>query len=105
VPNRDAAHVVPTGEFDIALAPTVDARLAELRDAGFRRLVLDLRHVTFMDVFALRLILRWTSAGDAFAVIPGPPHVQRIFAVTATADRVAFVEADRARRHRFERTP
>jgi anti-anti-sigma factor len=94
-PHRDAAHVVPTGEIDIAVAPTVEARIAELHDAGFRRLLLDLRQVTFLDVCALRVILKWADAArvDAavtFVVIPGPPHVQRIFTLTGTADRIDF---------------
>jgi anti-anti-sigma factor len=107
-PHRDAAHVVPIGEFDIAVAPTVDARISELRDAGFGRLVLDLRQVTFIDVCALRVILKWTDAARAdgraaFEVIPGPPHVQRIFTLTGTANRMAFVSAKAARRRLLRR--
>jgi anti-anti-sigma factor len=108
-PHRDAAHVVPIGEFDIAVAPTVDARIAELHDSGFRRLVLDLRQVTFIDVCALRVIIKWTDAarGDGpatFEVIGGPPHVQRIFTLTGTADRIAFVDADSRRFRRGRRS-
>jgi anti-anti-sigma factor len=96
-PHRDAAHVVPTGELDIAAVPLVDAQLREVRDAGFLRLVLDLRQVTFMDVRGLRLVLQWAEVAEAdgraaFEVIPGPPQVQRLFALTATADHVSFVE-------------
>jgi anti-anti-sigma factor len=88
---------VATGELDIAAVPLVDAQLREVRDAGFRRLVLDLRHVTFMDVRGLRLVLQWaeiarTDGVVAFDVIPGPPVVQRLFALTATADQVSFVK-------------
>ncbi len=107
-PHRDAAHVVPVGEFDIAVAPTVDARITELHGAGFRRLRLDLRQVTFIDVCALRVIVKWTEAARAdgtatFEVIAGPPHVQRIFTLTATADQIAFVEADSQRFRRSAR--
>jgi anti-anti-sigma factor len=92
---------VPAGELDIATVPAVDAQLGELRDAGFLRLVLDLRQVTFMDVRGLRLILDWSQAGGvAFAVIPGPPQVQRIFTLTATAGLVTFGGPGR-----FQRSP
>jgi anti-anti-sigma factor len=106
-PHRDAAHVVPVGEFDIAVAPTVEARIAELHDAGFRRLLLDLRQVTFIDVCALRVIMKWTDAARAdgtatFEVIAGPPHVQRIFTLTGTANRIAFVEAGSQRVRRAD---
>jgi anti-anti-sigma factor len=94
-PHRDAAHVVPSGELDIAAVPMVDARLRELHDAGFRRLVLDLRQVTFLDVCGLRLVLKWADGhadgGAAFHVIPGSPAVQRVFALTATTDQVSFL--------------
>jgi anti-anti-sigma factor len=90
---------VPRGELDLATAPVIERRLADLRDAGFRVLVLDLRRVTFIDVAGLRLILRWTQRGDVvrFAVIPGSRAVQRIFGVTATRGDVDFVDACGAR--------
>jgi anti-sigma B factor antagonist len=96
-PHRDAAHVLAIGELDIATAPIVDAQLDDLHRAGFRRLVLDLRRVTFMDVRGLRVVLEWAAGAErdgvgSFAVIPGPSQVQRIFALTGTAGSVSFVE-------------
>jgi anti-anti-sigma factor len=107
-PHRDAAHVVPTGEIDIAIAPSVDARISELHDAGFRRVVLDLRQITFIDVCTLHVILKWADAARAdhattFGVIAGPPHVQRIFTLTGTADRVQFVSAGAVTRRALRR--
>jgi anti-sigma B factor antagonist len=101
VSTQDAARLVVIGEFDLAAAPIVDKRLKALRDAGFRRLVLDLRRVTFMDASGLRLILAWSALVQvdglvAFQVIPGPRAVQRVFALTATAGRITFVDGDDA---------
>ena len=101
--------MVPGGEVDVAVAPVVDARITELHDAGFPRVVLDLRQVTFMDVCALRVVLKWANAARAdrtttFAVVPGPPHVQRIFTLTGTADLVDFVRPGE-RAHRASRRP
>jgi anti-anti-sigma factor len=100
-PNREAAYVIPVGEIDVETAPIVGARLDDLRDAGFRRLVLDLRHVSFMDLSGLHLILGWSAAPSedglvSFDVIPGPTVVQRIFHLTKTADRVKFVDGSGA---------
>jgi anti-anti-sigma factor len=44
-----SALLTITGELDIATVPVVRERLAALIDAGVRRLVVDLREVTFMD--------------------------------------------------------
>jgi hypothetical protein len=41
MPERDAVKVRPVGELDMDTAPVLDAQMRELRDSGFRRLVLD----------------------------------------------------------------
>jgi anti-sigma B factor antagonist len=93
-------HVIPRGEVDLATAPHLEARLRELREAGFDRLVLDLRHVTFMDSTGLRLLLNWDDAarqdGLTFQLIPGPPHVKRLFEITGVQDRFDFVTPPRS---------
>ena len=92
--RRDAAYVIPSGELDIATVPILEQRLQDLRGAGFPRLVLDLRRLTFLGSTGLALILRWTGGGDegAFRVIPGSAAVQRIFELTGTAGSVTFVD-------------
>src|SRR5829696_1709073 len=99
--HRAAAEVIPHGELDLATTPLVEHQLRQLREAGLRILVLDLRRVTFMDVVGLRLILRWAAAAredwSRFAVIPGPSSVQRLFAMTATETQVQFVDASGSR--------
>jgi anti-anti-sigma factor len=94
--ESDAATVAPHGELDLATAPLLDADLRDLRDIGFRTLVVDLRGLTFIDSAGVHLLLRWaTSAarrGDAFRVIPGPDRVHLVFAITGVLDALGLDE-------------
>ena len=94
VPERDAVRVVPVGTLDLATAPTLEQRLAELRAAGFQSLIVDLGRLDFMDSTGLRLILRWDAAarsdGFTLSVAPGNPTVMRVFEVTGTSDLIPF---------------
>jgi anti-sigma B factor antagonist len=82
------------GAVDIDTVPELEAQLTELREAGFRRIILDLGRLGFMDSSGLRLILRWHAAalsgGYSLAVVPGPPAVQRVFELTDTLDVLPF---------------
>jgi anti-sigma B factor antagonist len=88
-------HVV--GALDLATVPVLDKQLAELRDAGFRRLILDLRGLGFMDSTGLRCILRQDAEarqdGFSIALIQGPVAVQRVFELTGTTDHLPFIDA------------
>ena len=96
-PDRDVVRVCPIGEIDLSTVGEVRARLDELRSAGFRRLILDLRGATFLDSTGVRLALdAHTSAvadGTGFAIVPGPPAVQRTFEVAGLSDRLPFTES------------
>jgi anti-sigma B factor antagonist len=96
-PDRDIVRVRPVGTLDMATAEVLEEQLRELRSAGFRRMVVDLGGLDFMDSTGLRLVLRWDAAAraDGFnvAFVPGSPAVQRVFEVTGTADRVNFLDA------------
>jgi len=95
-PRRDVVYVRPVGELDLATVPSVDARLDELHAAGFDKVVLDLSAVGFLDSTAIRLILTWDARSRAdgfdFALIQGPPGVQRLFDLTGTASHLTFVD-------------
>jgi anti-sigma B factor antagonist len=97
VPERDAVHVRPVGALDVATAPTLDAEIAHLRDAGFRRIVVDLRKLDFMDSSGLRALLtlhaRASSDGFELGVVRGNPSVHRVFEVTGTKDLLPFTDA------------
>jgi anti-anti-sigma factor len=88
VPNRREADVVPTGELDLATASSVDREVRALRGAGFDRVVLDLRRLTFIDSTGLRTLLSLRNDakrdGHTLALVPGRPEVQRVFELTAT---------------------
>jgi anti-sigma B factor antagonist len=93
-PVRDSVRLAPVGEVAIATVGKIDDCLRELRARGFRRFLLDLRQLTFMDSSGLRLILDWDARarrdGISFAVIPGPAGVQRLFEVAGALDRLPF---------------
>jgi anti-sigma B factor antagonist len=83
VPDRDGVVIAPRGELDMATIGAVEKELRQARNAGFERLVLDLRGLTFMDSTGLHLVTRWTNEasrdGFKFEIEPGPPSIQRVF--------------------------
>jgi anti-sigma B factor antagonist len=94
-PDRDVVRVCPIGEIDVSTVGEVRARLDELRSAGFRRLILDLRGATFLDSSGVRLALdahaTAVADGTGFAIVPGPPVVQHTFEVIGLSDQLPFV--------------
>jgi anti-sigma B factor antagonist len=101
-PDRDVVRICPIGEIDLSTVGEVRAQLDELRSAGFRRLVLDLRRVTFLDSSGMRLAFdaHATAAADGieFAIVPGPAAVQHTFEVAGLSDRLPFI-GSRGRRN------
>jgi len=97
VRDGHAVSVRVSGELDLATVPILEAELAALRQAGFRRLILDLSELGFMDSTGLRCILARDAEarqdGFSFALVAGPRAVQRVFELTGTAARLTFVDA------------
>lgn len=97
-PERDAVRVCPCGDLDIATAGIVRARVAELTTAGFRRVVIDLRDVTFLDSTGVHLMVDLEMASRAegwrFAIVEGPAEVQRAFEVTGVRESLPFARGD-----------
>ncbi|MBS1868341.1 MAG: STAS domain-containing protein [Actinobacteria bacterium] len=93
--NGDATILALSGELDFATADAVQARLAELRDAGAAT-VLDLDRLTFMDSTGIRLVL--TACEDAerggwsFRVTRGSERVQRVLEAAQVSDRLPYDE-------------
>ena len=91
-----AATVRAVGALDLATVPVLDDQLAELRDAGFRRLILDLRGLHFMDSSGLHCILKYDSLArnDGFSIelVQGGRAVQRVFELTGTTAHLPFID-------------
>ena len=89
-PHRDELWVAPEGELGLESAHVLRGVVEEYLGAGFTRAVLDLRGLTFIDSTGLRTVIDAGRAARArgidFALCPGPPQIQRIFEITATAE-------------------
>ena len=95
--GRDVAWVRVTGELDIAAAPQLEdsLRMAQLQA---RRVVLDLRELTFIDCAGLRVVVaagnHARQAGAHLVVVRGPSQVDRVFTLTGTSDALKIVDLD-----------
>jgi anti-sigma B factor antagonist len=80
-----------TGELDVATAPTLDETLQQAQLQA-RLVVLDLRELDFMDSAGAHTIvsasLRARLNGGRLVVVRGRPHVDRVFVLTRSCDRV-----------------
>jgi anti-anti-sigma factor len=94
--NGSTGWVRPAGDLDLDTVHRVESALAELREQGCADLLLDLRDLTFMDSTGLRLVIRWHTAsregGFAFAIVPGPEVVQRVFRLTGMDAHLTVAE-------------
>lgn len=98
VSRQDGTAIVRAiGELDLATVQILDDQLAALRDAGCRRLILDLRNLAFIDSAGLHCILRHDAQArqDGFSIelVQGPPAVRRIFEITGTNAHLPFTDA------------
>ena len=89
-------RVCPIGELDIATADQIGERLNEATRSGAGRVILDLRKTTFLDSTGLHLAVQAhrsaTANGTEFALIAGPPAVQRAFEIVGLSARLPFVD-------------
>jgi anti-anti-sigma factor len=97
VTERDVVRICPAGEIDIHTVGQIREQIETLIATGARRIVLDLRSVTFLGSMGLCLVLEAdaTSRADGweFALIGGPAHVQRVFDLTGSRARLPFLAA------------
>jgi len=96
-PEAGGVRVRPRGEVDLGTVDTLRHHIDRCVAAGHKRVVLDLRDVTFMDSTGLHLILETDAAARAaeweLRLIQGPARVQRVFELAGLRDRLPFVEA------------
>jgi anti-anti-sigma factor len=89
-PHRDELWFAAEGELDLETSAELRAQFTQHMDRGFPTLVLDLRAVSFVDSTGLRTVIEAQKAararGIGFALMPGPPGVQRLFELTGTSD-------------------
>jgi anti-sigma B factor antagonist len=94
-PGPRGVRVRPLGEIDLATVGGLRSKIDECVAAGWERVVLDLRGVTFMDCTGLHLVLDADAAARAagweLVVIEGPRAVQRVFELTGLRDSLPFV--------------
>jgi anti-anti-sigma factor len=84
--DNGVARVVVDGELDIATAPVLDARLADIERSMSETVELDLGKVAFMDSTGLRALLnarrRAETGGHRLRLLNLQPEVERVFDVT-----------------------
>jgi anti-sigma B factor antagonist len=89
--GMDAAWVHLAGELDVATAPELRRKLREA-EARARLVVLDLRGLAFMDAAGVHAIveasIRARQADRRLLLLRGPANVDRVFALTGSADAV-----------------
>jgi anti-sigma B factor antagonist len=88
-----------TGELDMGSASTLEEALeraeAEAEPGG--PLVVDLRHLAFIDSSGLRVLLRAhlraATSGRRLTLVRGPIEVHRVFTIALPDGRLSFVDA------------
>jgi anti-anti-sigma factor len=75
--------LILTGELDRMSCVDLEDTTLSLCKNGIHRLVLDLRRLTFIDLYGLRMVLFAKEVcawhGCDFGLVPGPGNVQRAF--------------------------
>jgi anti-anti-sigma factor len=91
--HGDVAIAAPRGELDVATAPTLRAALDKIK--GARRLVLDLRSLSFIDSSGLHLLValnqRAQRDGFSLALVAPAPPVDRAIQVSGLGKALPFV--------------
>jgi anti-anti-sigma factor len=80
--SRGTALVCPSGELDLASAPTLWSALAGLRKDGHRSVDMDLSRLTFSDCAGLRPIFRARRHGTVVQLRDAIPAVRRVLDLT-----------------------
>jgi anti-sigma B factor antagonist len=91
----DALVVRPHGELDLNTTSELERALLGALERKPRILIVDLGAVEFMDSTGLRALLmaaeQADTAGHEFAVVQGPPQVQRLLDLTKVSDVLRVV--------------
>ena len=94
--DSPVAHVVLSGEFDMAGVEQFESRLRAVEAESPETILIDLAAVEFMDSSGLRAIVsaddRSRKTGRRLAIVPGPSHVRRVFEITQLDERLELVD-------------
>ena len=97
--DRYGVRVRPVGEVDLATVGRLREHMYASLESAAEVVVLDLRATTFLDSTGLRLTAevadRAARSGIEFAIIAGPPAVQRTFEIAGLCARLPFVDVPR----------
>jgi anti-anti-sigma factor len=92
-----------SGELDLAGVPVLESAVRGLQLSTVRNAVLDLERLSFIDVAGVTAVLDlYAECLDVTAgliIIPGPPSVQRVFALTRLDRLLPFNHSDERRNH------
>ncbi len=92
--SGEEIRVALIGELDIGNADEFEDVLLAAEASRVRCIRVDLSELEFLDSAGLRAILsaqlRASVGGETLLLVPGPERVQRLFALTGTADLLHF---------------
>jgi anti-anti-sigma factor len=101
VSQDDRRTLLLSGDLDISSADQVEAMIHQALRPGTASVVLDLSEVAYMDSTGLRVIVAIAQLceqhGSEFALVPGPPEVQRVFELTGISEHLSFTTEGSAR--------
>jgi len=92
--RHDCTHVIAVvGELDVATTQRVDDELQAVAATDVEQVIVDLAGLTFVDSSGVHLIARaearCRTTAKRLGLRPGPPQIQRVFAL-AGADSLPF---------------
>ncbi len=98
VHGEDQAVVIEvSGELDLASSPALEHELEQRVGSGTGTVIVDLRALEFMDSTGLSVLVRAhqqaIESERSFAIVKGPPQVQRLLDLTGVAERLNIVDS------------
>jgi anti-sigma B factor antagonist len=97
VRNADATAVITvSGELDLASSPALEEELERVAQSDAQLVVVDLRHLEFMDSTGLSVLVRAHQRaeenGRRLGLVNGSQQVQRLLTLTGVADRLTLTD-------------
>jgi anti-sigma B factor antagonist len=85
-----------SGELDLVSSAALEAELERVNASAPELVIVDLRKLEFIDSTGLSTLVkadqRAQDAGSRFAVVNGPPQVQRLLSLTGIGERMTVVQ-------------